>query len=800
MIIIIGGIQGPLAQGQARIIHVPVQVATEGKPLTFEVTVEEAPQGVEKVTLFYRKPGQYVYDYLETFVGEQNRYIITLDGIYLTRNGLEYYLLVELKDGSEISFPEVAPATIPLEILVSPAEEVGALETPTVMIISPLEGETVTSEDLVIAVSLFDVADEIDISATKLLLDGRNVTPKAKVSLSLVSFVPDKITPGRHTAELQLRNKVGESLPSLKWSFRVKRGRREAEKVFVLKGSAFGDTRYEKIHGKGKSYIKGSLKMQGNYGWQNYRAKLFLTNQEKPDLQPRNRYAFGIMYPWVKLNLMDFNPKFSELILRGKRVRGVQSIVELGWFQLNAVYGETERNIEGKTELDTATTAAGEDSIFTKITKSGTFKRNLLGIRTAFGRGKKFRWGLSFLKAKDDVESIDFGTSPKDNLVLGSDLFIGLDNRRVIFESEVAFSLLNNNIAPGSFTKADLEDAGMDIPVDPSDYENIFVINTNIVPLNPMGLASLAYKMGFRFMQGGHNVALQYKHIGNAYNSLGNPYLLTDTEGYSLSDRMRLLNNRIYLTLSYDNYVDNLSEEEGKDITRRTSYLIQMAYYPQEPYLPNMNLSWRNFEMNNGVDSLLTDSLGNDIGDNRKKDITNNYSFTVSKPFDFMDIGHMASLSYMATGRRDAFERDPTITTKISSNNASRMYILSLRSDFRIPLKTDLSYAINRTEARGGETWLNYDILNLRGEYRVGRYQASGGFRLTIGKGKLDPAATSPDVKYNKYEFSLGGGLGLTPNVSLVLASNFVLFNDKTGTVTGDNNDILVKLRLEGRF
>ena len=95
------------------------------------------------------------------------------------------------------------------------------------------------------------------------------------------------------------------------------------------------------------------------------------------------------------------------------------------------------------------------------------------------------------------------GISPKDNLVIGSDIGIYLANKKILLEGEVAFSMTNNNIWGGPLTLAAMDtliDDELDSTIlginlqsfpDPGDYSDWLIINPNPVSYTHLTLPTI---------------------------------------------------------------------------------------------------------------------------------------------------------------------------------------------------------------------------------------------------------------------------------------------------------------------
>ena len=218
-----------------------------------------------------------------------------------------------------------------------------------------------------------------------------------------------------------------------------------------------------------------------------------------------------------------------------------------GWFNFRFLKGEINRAVQGDLSkaysFDIDTDDLGEKYI--SLDRSGyTYRQNVSSARLAFGRGEIFQWGLNYMKARDDTNSVDqllldaeiiyepdatgsvegletgtvytiselgtkaqvldgsdwSGNGPKDNLVISTDLGLNLFSKRLRLDGEVAFSMTNNNIWGGPLTLAELDtliDDSVDNKLssfdlsdlpDPADWEKYLIINSNLSPLVPIDI------------------------------------------------------------------------------------------------------------------------------------------------------------------------------------------------------------------------------------------------------------------------------------------------------------------------
>ena len=221
------------------------------------------------------------------------------------------------------------------------------------------------------------------------------------------------------------------------------------------------------------------------------------------------------------------------------------------------------------------------------------------------------------------------GNTPKDNLVIGSNIKLVLDkDEKMVFNFGASLSLLNQNTwepilsIESLDTLFDDNEDGMimdeiTLPsdIDFSDYEDIFKFSFNQVPLLPidissgkfgleeiMTMPSLAYNIDFSFKYFNHNINFGIKQIGPEYYSLANPYLQQDIREQFFNDKFRTLDNRLFVNYGFKRIEDGI-EVDKNSLSKTDKYDLGFNYYPGYD-LPNYSLSFRLLDRDNGIDSL----------------------------------------------------------------------------------------------------------------------------------------------------------------------------------------------------
>ncbi len=516
------------AFGQAKILHSPPREVVVGVPILIEAIIEDNTSDVERIRVFYRVAGQSAY-LEEEMLEYMGVFKANIPAEYVTESGVEYLIVVEFSDGSMAAFPEVDPYNVPMFLsaqkkkLESVLTDEGALREiqggipSNVIILGPDEGEIVASEEIIIAISLFNTLD-VDLKSITLDLDNVSILDYTEITEDLIVARPKNVQPGMHTIKLNMANHIGDSYSTVIRHFTVVRTVAQAKRIFDYSGRVTAQTSSEQVRGVRQNIHYVRANANGSYDWLRFTAKGFLTSQEDPERQPRNRLMAGLKTTYFDLLFGDVNPQLSEFALRGKRIRGIEAHLKLKYFNIHFATGESERAIKGTISSTPDTTSQG-----LQYKRSGyTYSRKLIGIRPYFGTGRHFQFGLSLLKALDDTLSVkkEYGdihrtsdtfiemggvNKPKDNIVLGTDLTISIDNRRFVWKSDAAFSYLNRDISDGPLTLKDLDTFApgdslendtlsfgefniplSDIPIDPGNISNIFIINKNLSPLMPI--------------------------------------------------------------------------------------------------------------------------------------------------------------------------------------------------------------------------------------------------------------------------------------------------------------------------
>jgi hypothetical protein len=108
------------------------------------------------------------------------------------------------------------------------------------------------------------------------------------------------------------------------------------------------------------------------------------------------------------------------------------------------------------------------------------------------------------------------------------------------------------------------------------------IINDSTYPINPLEGTSTAWNVSLRLNYFRNLLHVGYKSIGSQYYSLTNDWIRTDIAGFYFSDRLRLFSNKHYLTLGYENFKDNLAQEDARPSVDLQTLNYSLSWYPEQ--------------------------------------------------------------------------------------------------------------------------------------------------------------------------------------------------------------------------
>lgn len=765
-----------LAQLSTSVVSIAPDKAPPRKPVTLTVELQQGHRATD-IQLLYRPFGVSAYRRAEMDVrGNTAQYRLAAE--HIRPPFLEFYLVLTDAAGKRESYPRNSggdpitdPPLQPTRLTIQEEED------QPILFLSPEPGQTLNADDVLISISLLRADSTIVRRATQIKIDDVNVTSGAVFSEDLIVYIPENqglnLSPGVHTIKVGLFNSRGQVRATAEQSFIVRgTGMYLASSAAPARGFDYSlsvnvESRHEQIRNEGTWFNRAGATFKGKTGIVGFNSNLFLTSDERSDRQPQHRYYVGVETPWAEAGYGDHYPALPELVLNGKRVRGLYASARYEIIGVDVSLGQISRGIEGRLfqtfPVDSFTVEFQRDSTaaFGKIDPAtwgkfgyGTYERNLFAIRPNFGDRDSWEVGFSWLSAHDDMKSIKYGISPKENIVLGMDFMTRFDDRRVELSGQAAVSAYNDDISSGTFDDAYIDSvytADAEKIKTLRDYvKNVITVNDNFHPLTVRGLPTLAYELGLGLNYFNNVFKFTYLFRGNEYTSFGQSFLQTDIRGFSVVDRARIIDNQVFLTLGYERLQDNTAATKV-GTTVFTNMNIAATYLPRRDF-PTFTLGFSQYNNDNGLGTAGRDSLS------AIDDVTNRVYLQGTYDFLF-GARHTALLNFAVSNRSDASIRRYDVRNITAELGLTTMY--------RIPLRTSVSLAaffntLPDGIVRGNSRDLNYSVISVSGRY-------------TAIQNILVLAATiAPTLgDYRRIAFELGTEWSARPDMQLIFQLSY---------------------------
>jgi len=649
-----------------------------------------------------------------------------------------------------------------------------------VMLLAPDEESFVPVEDFFISFRI--TGNNQNVRRVKMFFDNEEISSGLRITGATVSFIPDKTfikrpdLAGPHTVTVLLYGPYKAEIERkvIKFYLHTEKSISDDDRLSMMdKGKTVQGVTIEETVNTGKIYtgidynsyqdsgvFAGILDAYGN-GYRGewfYNYNVSMNTQEDKRHQTLQRFRFATGYTRsLQMSIGDNWPAYNYYVLDGQCLRGIEFNLKTPkqYANLDFVVGKTKRSIDPyllrRHELDsiidsdTSTFFGHNDSV--DFYENGTYRRRMWAARLHFGTGKVFKWGFSMLKAKDDTMSIEqrfridttyrknsldtsktdtiightvLGDTPKDNIVVGSDITLNFWKRRIALFSNFGYSLFTENILGGAATQKEISDvAGKNINLafQPKDVDHIFIVNSTTVPLpipsdpgQKVNMGSLAnacvLDAGVRFLlpvQSAQQMfEFKYFFIGPNFHSLGNEYLSVNKAGIQCTEELRLFNGKIFLKGDLKYYKDDLHSVKT-DPTRKVAFnfLTTFMWSGNLPYITFMLIS--NDEM--------TEKSGDTILSSRDNGF-NQIGTTIQYTKAFDHTSHTATLSYNYN-KYDSRIYSAVMRTKYSlTGNNGLLMITSTYKDLPIQTRAGLSgflsqgdYSVNRLSPSAGITW-----------------------------------------------------------------------------------------------
>lgn len=688
----------------------------EGKNFSILATPSNPAQTFSKVVIGYRLPNDEFTETEMRFEKGTWRYLIS--GEFAVPPRLEYYLVASLDDGSEATYPVSNYRQNPAYLTISPKGL-----TDAIVVMMGENGSKSAPEDFMIMLSYYSLSDQIDLTSVKLTINGADVTKDASVTADALNYFPATPPKGKQSVGFEAKLKDGTLVGPLNWSVSVvskeeAKEEEEAEQNYSLAGNVWNEYRYEKTAARTKGTDRANATASGNIHWLTYNVNLYKSSEESKYQQTSDRYTLKLGTEYLDLTAGDAYPSFSRLMMNGSRVRGFEANLKTDYINLDFTYGFLRRATEtrfkdGELKIlssDTQEIATKESEgyiiyeagpVFTTMKQvsgsRGAYDRELIAAKLSFGSKKEgFNWGLGFLRAEDLIESNDFGDRAIANLVLSTDMQLRYDNGRFELYGDAAFSVNNTDVLSKN---KDVEDE-----VKKTLGSSYNLINS-IIPISA-GLAApakvelipnyMAFLGGLKLNYWNNFFKTEYIRNGSTYSSEGLPFFQKDIQGVKIQDRLRLFQNRLFLTAGYDLLFDNTDGNKdlplnvnGKQVTfdgttQRNNIRTGIAVFPGAN-IPSLSFDYIRLTSKNEIPETETAAQNN---------ASNTFQIGSNYGFSWLNGYHSVGLAVSITEKRDL--RDENIYLSqyafASADQSVKSIVLTYGTTIGDDLSANFSY------------------------------------------------------------------------------------------------------------
>ena len=271
-----------------------------------------------------------------------------------------------------------------------------------------------------------------------------------------------------------------------------------------------------------------------------------------------------------------------------------------------------------------------------------------------------------------------------------------------------------------------------DLP-NPEDFENIFHMNASLLPTLPFSSIvdktvndenitfrdffespEVAYNLDVRLSYPVYNINFGIKKVGISFTSLSNPYLQNDVLEKYISNRIRLIHNKVFLFLGWKSIKNGLTDESS--LSNTDKYDINLSFYPHKK-IPSITFNYGAYIKESG--GLIIFDDGSKV-DNRLNTETNNFNIYMAYNFNLFNYNHNISASFYESEKIDLlfdeiFEfNDDYLSQESESNN----YNINLKNILSEKWNTDIYFSNSffNFSKKGTEYYQEQDIQT----YRIG--------------------------------------------------------------------------------
>ena len=608
-------------------------------------------------------------------------------------------------------------------------------------IVCPAPGDTVPNGQLLIVFRV-DPGISFKPSSLDVIIDRTSYKYLMKLNGNKISvLVTAPMEKGVKSIRIKAKNEANEKLEK-KWGFIISdsAGQTTENKTISIRAALKTSSLFSDVSGPGAALRQEppsthQLRFTGNIrkGKIEIPMKLYLSNHESHSLQPRDRFFIGIQSKKAGVFFGDVHPSYHKIIMNGTRIRGIETFLQFSSIRLSLLYGSVNRPVEGLRlyyeSLDDPSYPpvnlqdVNYDSLQIALTgyynNNGTYKRNLMAAKiTAGSSNTNNKVHLVILRSTDDTNSIQYGGAAGQNLTFGIDIETKSKNKRLKIYSGIAAAFSTRDIHYGVASSETIEQLyGVEMPIDPYKFRKILVINTTTTLPDFTYSSFLSYYINPIYRIANQRISAEIRRIGTGFESFGNPYLINDRFLVSFTDRMLFLKNRLFISLRYKYFKNNLSRNNL--ITQKTEMVDAQANYLIKENLPHLNAGYRVY-FRNGINK-----------ETKEKDLEyriSNYLAGILYNLNLKEMTSSLTLNYNLN-QREPQNNQQTVSSHSIYTNLNQDY------SFGLILQLQYNYILltNDTSQFGKNN--SYGI-------RFGYHTKNNRIRVTVGANRFNSIET----------------------------------------------------------
>lgn len=819
-----------------------------GSPIRFEIVVTDVSP-IESVRLYYKTADDKAFTSVE--MEKDVNYTAEIPGFEVVEGTLEYYFWAKDIHNNQAFYPERGDRN-PLKIKVGRFESELDSDRFSIQMLYPETDAKTDDEKPTFVFLVHDPDNLLSQKQLKVFLNAEDISGRINRDGSILTYLPERqLTSGPQNVSIRLEEPDGKPLFIRHYPLQIGRsvpGGPVAEKPGWMKKLKVNanvglDSDYDIFYGKDQpenrpmDVHKASARVRLRYGRVQLNTSALLNahvlDENARELserrQPLNRLRIDFRSPILDMTFGDASPDFTELTMKGTRVRGLSAWLKLGWWETAYVHGTTRQLIDPivKTHPDSVhwqmmRNLTG-DTLYVNHDK-GTPVREFRGLSTSMDFFRHFRVGVSAFKSYDDINSLNLAYQPLEdhylfiaNSVVGVHSELHFNHDRTVLSAELAVSATNDLTAGDSLlineggldstTLNNLNELlgypltddiflgssqgmGLSIPFPDLDDLDPLSYLTNDVVKNGTYRLALRTPVNLKWFQVDLNT--EYFRVPANFVTNGNPSLQTDIEGLRSGVRIRMLKNQLSLSGRYENTFDNVAGNTKSQTTNTGSVVagVGLNFYG----FPMLNYSVR-----------IMDRLGEPAeGYENPEELTLNdnqtITHTVSPSYQFAVLKTQFNLngSYMLMDYQDANSTDD-----YNTNYLTQSLTTALTAGFEFPLSVTLGGGFSTTKpedirqsstrfiihsSRIGYKWLNNRLNTYVGYSMVDGFRDKNGY-YDPGEEFVDqdddgqytegePFTDTVQLDNSKLTFKAGAGYKIMKNLTVDGNLDFIVVAD----------------------